>query len=289
MSHRERLDATLAAHAWVCESLLEVQQLVTDAFRQPTGPAAASAREARDLLHRLGCLSLALDRLVDDLDGVDRSTPAGADALARLLAGPCRVRFTAATGEPVRLEEMTVEQVVVAAREHVARIRQIVDAHGRDRLAVRAQRLRSSVDRLRRLAADAAAEGLGDGADPVAGLAVDGLLEQVAVAEAAGRGRWLRGDAGPDGDDGTLSEAVDRAVELTDAARRRLRRRCHLELTGRLEAYRQKAADVGRAEHPDVEESYRDARAALRPDVFDVTGASRAVRAYQQAVNGGMR
>ncbi|MER7335052.1 MULTISPECIES: hypothetical protein [unclassified Micromonospora] len=289
MSHRERLDATLAAHAWVCESLLEVQQLVTDAFRQPTGPAEASAREARDLLHRLGCLSLALDRLVDDLDGVDRSTPAGDDALARLLAGPCQVRFTAATGEPVRLEEMTVEQVVAAAREHVARIRRIVDAHGRDRLAVRVQRLRSSVDRLRRLAADAAAEGLGDGTDPVAALAVDRLLEQVAAAEAAGRGRWLRGDAGPDGDDGTLSEAVDRAVELTDAARRRLRRRCHLELAGRLEAYRQKAADVGRAEHPDVEESYRDARAALRPDVFVVTDASRAVRAYQQAVNGGTR
>ncbi|MER7475671.1 hypothetical protein, partial [Micromonospora sp. NPDC000018] len=146
-----------------------------------------------------------------------------------------------------------------------------------------------SVDRLRRLAADAAAEGLGDGTDPVAALAVDRLLEQVAAAEAAGRGRWLRGDAGPDGDDGTLSEAVDRAVELTDAARRRLRRRCHLELAGRLEAYRQKAADVGRAEHPDVEESYRDARAALRPDVFVVTDASRAVRAYQQAVNGGTR
>lgn len=62
-----------------------------------------------------------------------------------------------------------------------------------------------------------------------------------------------------------------------------------MELTGRLEAYRQKAADEGRAEHPRVELAYREALAALRPDAFTVTAASRAVRAYQQAVNGGTR
>ncbi|MFY1593330.1 hypothetical protein [Micromonospora sp. WMMD737] len=289
MAVRERLDATLAAHAWVCEHLLDVQQLVTDAFRQPDGPAAAPAQEARDLLHRLGCLSLALDRLVDDLDGIDRSTDAGEEALARLLTGPCEVRFTAATGEPVQVQAMAVQEILVAAREHVARIRRIVDAYGRDRLAVRAQRLRSSVERLRQLATEAAGEGLGDGTDPLAALALDGLLDRLTTAEAAGRGQWWRGDVQPERDDGSLRAAVDRAVERTDTARRRLRRGCHVELTGRLEAYRQKAADEGRAEHPQVELAYREALAALRPDAFTVTAASRAVRAYQQAVNGGTR
>lgn len=284
---RERLDAALAAHAWVCEHLLDVQQLVTDAFRQNAGPAAAPAQEARSLLHRLGCLSLALDRLVDDADAVDRSTGAGEEALARLLAAPCEVRFTAATGEPVTVEAMTVQEILVAAREHVARIHRIVEAYGRDRLTVRARRLRSSVERLRRLAAEAAAEGLGDGADPLAALAVDGLLDRLAAAEAAGRGQWSRGDVRPERDDGALEAAVDRAVEQADTTRRRLRRGCHAELTGRLEAYRQKAADVGRAEHPEVERAYQEAVAALRPDVFAVTAASRAVRAYQRAVNGG--
>ncbi|SCL72116.1 hypothetical protein GA0070606_5960 [Micromonospora citrea] len=284
---RERLDAALAAHAWVCEHLLDVQQLVTDAFRQPAGPAAAPAQEARVLLHRLGCLSLALDRLVDDVDAVDRSTGAGEEALARLLAAPCEVRFTAATGEPVTVEAMTVQEILVAAREHVAGIRRIVEAYGRDRLTVRARRLRSSVERLRQLATEAAAEGLGDGADPLAALAVDGLLDRLAAAEAAGRGRWWRGDVRPERDDGALEAAVDRAVEQVDTARRRLRRGCHAELTGRLEAYRQRAADVGRAEHPEVERAYREAVAALRPDVFAVTDASRAVQAYQRAVNGG--
>lgn len=289
MAVRERLDAALAAHAWVCEHLLDVQQLITDAFRQPDGPAAAPAQEARSLLHRLGCLSLALDRLVDDLDGVEEPTGAGAQALARLLADPCQVRFTAATGEPVTVEAMSVQEILVAAREHVARIRRIVDAYGRDRLTVRAQRLRSSVERLRRLAAEAAAEGLGDGTDPVAALAVDALLDRLGAAEAAGRGQWWRGDVQPERDDGSLGAAVDRAVERTDTARRRLRRGCHAELTGRLEAYRQKAADEGRAEHPQVERAYREALAALRPDAFALTDASRAVRAYQRAVNGGTR
>ncbi|MFG1778080.1 hypothetical protein ACGFIG_16800 [Micromonospora sp. NPDC049048] len=286
---RERLDATLAAHAWVCEQLLDVQQLVTDAFRQPDGPAAAGAQEARDLLHRLGCLSLALDRLVDDLDGVEEPTGAGAESLARLLDDPCQVRFTAATGEPVHTEAMSVQEILVAAREHVARIRRIVEAYGRDRLAVRARRLRASLERLRQLAAEAAGEGLGDGTDPLAALAVDGLLDRLTTAEAAGRGQWWRGDVQPERDDGSLGAAVDRAVERTDTARRRLRRGCHLELTGRLEAYRQKAADEGRAEHPEVERAYREALAALRPDAFTVTGASRAVRDYQRTVNGGTR
>ncbi|MEU6075118.1 hypothetical protein [Micromonospora sp. NPDC047074] len=289
MSVRERLDAALAAHTWVCEQLLDTQQLVTDAFRQPDDRPAAPAQEARDLLHRLGCLSLALDRLVDDLDGVRRSPGAGEQALARLLADPCQVRFTAATGEPVRVELLTVPQILVAAREHVARIRRIVEAYGRDRLAVRARRLRSSVDRLRRLAAEATAEGLGDGTDPVAALAVDGVLDRLTAAEAAGHGQWWRGDAPAHRDDGALEAAVDRAVERTDTARRRLRRDCHVELTGRLEAYRQKAADEGRAEQPEVERTYREALAALRPGAFTVVDASRAVRAYQQAVNGGTR
>ncbi|WP_433393239.1 hypothetical protein [Micromonospora sp. KLBMP9576] len=289
MSVRERLDATLAAHTWICEHLLDVQQQVTDAFRQPDGPAAAPAQQARDLLHRLGCLSLALDRLVDDLDGVEESTGAGEEALVGLLTGPCQVRFTAATGEPVRVEAMSVQEILVAAREHVARIHGIVEAYGRQRLTVRAQRLRSSVQRLRQLATQATAEGLGDGTDPVAALAVDGLLGQLAAVETAGRGRWLRGDVQPERDDGSLGAAVDRAVERTDTARRRLRRSCHAELTGRLEAYRQKAVDEGRAEDPQVERAYREALTALRPGVFTVTAAGQAVRTYQQAVNGGTR
>lgn len=377
MSVGIRLDAARAAHTSVSESLLDMQELVASTFRPPrdlSGATAGSERAARDRLHRLGCLSLALDRLTDVLDGLD--PPAGADGteLARLLTEPCEVRYTSATGDPVRVELLTVEQIVAAAREDAAEIRRTVEAYQaavravdaeldrlgneieelrhrtetlgggarqfdaprdrlaelrrhaaadpvgcgrpgawrdavtrttedlaaagrtlavvaehRDRLPARAHRLRSSVDRLRRLAAEATAEGLGNGGDPTAGLAVDGLLDRLAAAETAGRaGRWWD-DFHTDPGGATLADALDRAADRADSARRRLRRRCHQELSGRLEAYRQKAADEGRAEDSDLEQSYRDALHGLRPDAFTVTTASRAVRAYQQAVNGGTR
>ncbi|WP_405095178.1 hypothetical protein [Micromonospora sp. NBC_01412] len=159
-----------------------------------------------------------------------------------------------------------------------------------DRWTSGERRLRSSVERLRGLAAEAAREGLGDGGDPVAALDVDGLLARAAVARGASPGDPAGsagpvGSAGSAGSAGELEAALDGAADQVDAARRRLRGRCHLELGGRLEAYRQRAADEGRAEHPDLEQSYREARDRLRPDRFAVTAASRAVRAYQQAVN----
>lgn len=342
MSEVGRLGAVRAAHARVAEWLLDMQELVRE-FRHPlTGVTADSERAADGELHRLSCLSLALDPLDDDT-GPDEAR------LTRLLTDPVEVIFTLATGETVLVERFTLDEVVATAERCRDRICQLVEAYrsavrsvGADldrvrrglsgsgpaadspdagpgggtvaRLAVlegaagtdpvgcarpgrwrdalaalerdlaerparepdvgkvnvppAAHRLRSSVDRLRLLAAEAGREGLAGG-DPLAGLDVDALL---ARAEAGDRGDALR-------------DALEQTADLVDAARRRLRGRCHRELRGRLEAYRQRAADEGRAEHPDLDDSYRTARDALRPDRFTVTGASRAVRAYQQAVN----
>ncbi|WP_434739653.1 hypothetical protein [Micromonospora sp. SH-82] len=337
-----RLDAVRAAYAWVTEWLLDMQALVGRELRHPlTGATAETAREAEEELHRLGCLSLALDPFDDD--------PGPDDArLAGLLTDPIEVTFTSATGEPVHVQRLALDEAVEAARRHRAAICQLVDAYRTavrfveadldrlrrasadpgqpgavpaDRLAALTReaaadpvgcarpglwreglaalerdliprsgpdpglaaatgRLRSSVQRLRHLAAEAVAEGLA-GPDPSSGPGgadaapddVDDLLARAAAAPAGG---------GPDTD---LVDDLHRAADEVDAVRRRLRGRCHRELRGRLEAYRQRAADEGLAEHPDLEDSYRQARAGLSPDGFTVTAASRAVRAYQQAVN----
>ncbi|WP_405111760.1 hypothetical protein OG559_02210 [Micromonospora sp. NBC_01405] len=355
MPDGDRLDAVRAAHGLAAEWLLEAQALITGEFRAPlTGVTAGTENAAWDELHVLGCLSLAIDPMDDGPDPAVRRN----DRLARLLTDPIEVTFTSATGEAPRIERLSLDEIVAAARERRATIRRLVDAYRAavrfveadlDRLrkevadprhragaadrgatapdapAVRLagleqeaaadpvgcarpgpwrdaldgladdlapvprapapapgdpdrrtsgeRRLCSSVKRLRELAAEAAREGLGDGGDPVAALDVDGLLARAASPGA------------PAGSAAELETALDRAAAQVDTARRRLRGRCHLELGGRLEAYRQRAADEGRAEHPDLEQSYREARDRLRPDRFAVTAASRAVRAYQQAVN----
>ncbi|MFC4150125.1 hypothetical protein ACFO0M_28050 [Micromonospora mangrovi] len=370
------IDARLIAearesHARVSRCLLDARKLVDEEFgrqRSWTGASAAAERDARERLHRLGCLSLALDALMERIDEREQS-PGGRPALARLLAEPCVVRFTANTGEPAHDEALTVVGIVAAAREQSDRIGDLVAGHrsaassvaarlarlrtdfeelaartgpgradgdrtgddgtgpgdgpaGRlaalqrqaaadplgcarpgpwrdavnraaDEVAVlrraraaaaeqdltaRAERLRTAVRRWRHLVTEATREGLGDGTDPVVGLPVDALLDRV------GHGV----PSGPDAQ-AVLGEELDRTTERVDAARRRLRRRCHAELGGRLEAYRQRAADEGRAEHPELDRHYREARDRLRPDGFAVTAASRAVRAYQQAVNEGTR
>ncbi|MGC4807514.1 hypothetical protein [Micromonospora sp. DT233] len=398
MSGGERIDAVRAARALTSDWLLEAQELITGEFGSPlTGVTAGTEQAATDELHVLGCLSLALAP-ADDATGAAHVGPGpggagaahvgpgpggagaahvgpgpgegGAGAGAgraghdRLLTDPIEVTFPPAPGGSPRVEWLTLDEIVAAARERRGTIRRLVDAYrvamrfvdadldrlrreigelrhraalaggdpalldgpatrlaglareavadpvgcGRpgpwrdglaglaeelaavrrevvpvaedpDRLPALQRRLRSSVRRLRRLADEAAREGLGDGGDPVASLDIDGLLARVAAARSASPA----GGTPVDGEE--LVAALDRAIDLVDAARRRLRGRCHLELNGRLAAYRQRAADEGRAEHPDLDQSYRDARDRLRPDGFAVTAASQAVRAYQQAVN----
>ncbi|WBB80532.1 hypothetical protein O7606_03855 [Micromonospora sp. WMMD882] len=239
-------------------------------------------------------------RLVDAYRAAVRFVEADLDRLRRALATPDTPTGSAGTDDADRSDAPAARLAALARaaaldpvgcgrpgpwRDEVARLlpEPAVAARPAPAVAVRpdpwpppttgptpdaAWRLRSSVARLRRLAAEAAREGLAGG-DPLPDLDVEALLDRAA--------------AGPVGVD--LTAALDQATEAVDAARRRLRGRCHRELRGRLEAYRQRAADQGRAEHPNLEHSYREARDGLRPDGFAVTAASRAVRAYQQAVN----
>ncbi|MCX4473523.1 hypothetical protein OOK41_25000 [Micromonospora sp. NBC_01655] len=218
-------------------------------------------KEVADLRHRAGVAGrgAALDVPAARLAGLERE--AAADPVGCARPGPWRDALAGLADD------------LAAVRRALAPA-----SDDPDRRTAGERRLRSSVRRLRELAAEAAREGLGDGGDPLAALDVDGLLARAAGARAASPGD-------PAGPAAELEAALDRAADLVDAARRRLRARCHLELGGRLEAYRQRAADEDRAEHPDLERSYREARDRLRPDRFAVTAASRAVRAYQQAVN----
>ncbi|MBM7494355.1 hypothetical protein JOD64_005577 [Micromonospora luteifusca] len=282
---QDRLEAFNTAHVRVCDLMEDMERAVAGRF--PPTDSQPAARAAREHLLRLNCLTLALVQRKDALARLDPTQPADEAALIQLLAGPCPVRFTAATGDQVQVEELRVTRIVQNAADQADQIRALVAASADERpapdpyrLAERGFRVRSSLDRLRRLAAEAASEGLGGATDPIAPLAADGLLGRLAAADPGHR---------PDTDAEALGEALDRDLERVDAIRRGLRSRCHRELSGRLEAYRQKAADEGRAEHPELEESYRDAVAGLRPGSFEVAAASRAVRAYQQAVNGGAR
>ncbi|MEU7798856.1 hypothetical protein AB0B10_06280 [Micromonospora arborensis] len=282
---QDRLQAFHTAHARVCDLMEDMERAVAGRFPPTDGQPAA--RAAREHLLRLNCLTLALVQRKDALARLDPTQPADEAALIQLLAAPCLVRFTAATGDQGQVEELRVPRIVQNAADQADQIRALVAASVDERLAPdpyrlaeRKFRVRSSLDRLRRLAAEAASEGLGGATDPIAPLAADGLLGRLDAADAGHR---------PDIDAEALGEALDRDLERVDAIRRSLRSRCHRELSGRLEAYRQKAADEGRAEHPELEESYRDAVAGLLPGSFEVAAASRAVRAYQQAVNGGAR
>ncbi|NBE84960.1 hypothetical protein [Micromonospora rubida] len=296
-------------------------RLLTDpievAFTSATGEAprierlcldeiVAAAREHRATIRRLVDAYRAAVRFVEaDLDRLRRDV-----ADPRLRAGAADRGATAPDVPAVRLaglEREAAADPVGCARpgpwrdalaglaDDLAAVRRALApaTDDPDRLTSGERRLRSSVERLRGLAAEAAREGLGDGGDPVAALDVDGLLARAAAARTASPNGSAGpvgpvgpvGSVGPAGPPGELEAALDGAADQVDAARRRLRGRCHLELGGRLEAYRQRAADEGRAEHPDLEQSYREARDRLRPDRFAVTAASRAVRAYQQAVN----
>ncbi|MET7672691.1 hypothetical protein [Micromonospora luteifusca] len=282
---QDRLEAFNTAHVRVCDLMEDMERAVAGRF--PPTDSQPAARAAREHLLRLNCLTLALVQRKDALARLDPTQPADEAALIQLLAAPCPVRFTAATGDQVQVEELRVTRIVQNAADQADQIRALVAASVDEgpapdpyRLAERGFRVRSSLDRLGRLAAEAASEGLGGATDPIAPLAADGLLGRLAAADPGHR---------PDTDAEALGEALDRDLERVDAIRRGLRSRCHRELSGRLEAYRQKAADEGRAEHPELEESYRDAVAGLLPGSFEVAAASRAVRAYQQAVNGGAR
>ncbi|MBQ0905611.1 hypothetical protein [Micromonospora sp. U21] len=283
---QDRLRAFHTAHARVCELMEDMERAVAGRF--PPTDSRPAARSAREHLLRLNCLTLALVQRKEALARLDPTQPEDEAALVQLLAAPCPVRFTGATGDQVRVEELRVTRIVQDAADHADRIRTLVAASVGEqpasddpyRLAERGLRVRSSLDRLRRLAAEAASEGLCGATDPIAPLAADGLLGRLAAADPGHR---------PDTDAEALGEALDRDLERVDAVRRGLRSRCHRELSGRLDAYRQKAADEGRAEHPELEKSYRDAVAGLLPRSFEVAAASRAVRAYQQAVNGGAR
>lgn len=224
-----------------------------------TGRCAARRSAVDDLAAELGRLRTGVEELLGTAGPDDGGLAARLAELERLAADD---PLGGVGAGPWR------ETLVRTADEIAARRRARAVAAEQARVD-RVERLRTAVRRLRRLAAEATVEGLGDGSDPLAGLTAGRLLDE----------------ADRDGREPPSAEELDRAVLAVDAARRGLRRRCHAELGGRLAAYRQRAADRGHAEHPELDRHYRAARETLRPDHFAVTAASRAVRAYQQAVN----
>ncbi|MCI4065974.1 hypothetical protein MRQ36_26855 [Micromonospora sp. R77] len=139
-------------HARVSRCLLDARKLVDEEFgrqRPWTGASAAVERDARERLHRLGCLSLALDALVERIDEREQS-PGGRAALARLLAEPCMVRFTAGTREPARDEALTVAEIVAVAGEQADRVGALVATQRSAVSSVAAQlaRLRTDLEEL---------------------------------------------------------------------------------------------------------------------------------------------
>ena len=211
---------------------------------------------AHDRLQRLGCLSLALDERVAALEAVPGDDQGQRQ---RLASTPIPVRFTAATGDPPTVEVLTVAQILAAARR--------IERELRPASGGWAERLRAELAKLEALGAAAERAGLGHGRDPL-----DELDEGVrAVLD-----RLDRPQAGDD-----LAAAAERVARR----RRSLRQSHHTELNARLEAYRQKAADEGKSERPQLDAIYRDARRAMRAEGFDLARAGEAVLAYQRAVN----
>lgn len=259
----------------VSQTFIVVNDLVEQEIVAPGRRSHPAAAEAIVLLHRLGCLSFALEQRVRDLDALD-AADGSREARA---AEPVEVRFTSATGEPARDETMPSAAVVAAAQQLEQEIRAIVLQIGLGaEIAGRARRLRAEVAKLEDLVRDADGEGLNSAGETLHGGVAD-VLSRLEQAQGAP----------PDARTGDLLAAVDRAADEVIARRRALRRGCYNELAGRLEGYRQKSIDESRAERLDLEREYQAARQALRPHRFDLVAASRAVLAYQHAVNGAGR
>ncbi|GAA2500548.1 hypothetical protein Ahu01nite_078530 [Winogradskya humida] len=266
----------------VARTYLELDRFVTG---QPGRGIAA--QDALDLLHQLGCLAQTLENRVDELVALDRrieehgGDPALRAELLRLASTPCRVVFTAATGVPPRSETMPVARIVAEAQEREREIRLAVRAvRLGEALAGPGVALREQLAKLETLIADALSAGLGHGRPQISPEAL-AVLDRLALWEkAAGSGRWREL---PTGD---LQADVVRATEGVIVQRRALRQGYYAELTGRLAAYRQKAADDGLGELLTLDPFYQAARRALRPDGFDLAVAGAAVLAYQRAVNG---
>ncbi|GAA5194437.1 hypothetical protein GCM10023322_58820 [Rugosimonospora acidiphila] len=142
-------------------------------------------------------------------------------------------------------------------------------------------KLREAMGRLRSLFDDARAEQLGDGVDPLPKLGLAPLLGRVDALEPAWRegNRW-----NVESVEGLLVELTG-ATGNVDEARQRLRVQCWSELTGMLEAYRQRAANEGHGETPRLLSLDRTATRHLHARPFLIRPAARAVRAYIRAVN----
>jgi hypothetical protein len=146
-------DAVPAGEGWTADRLRVAHDRLTEVLvvlatdplpADASGATGQAAVEIRDHRRRFECLHLALGGLVD------QAVELGAAEAAALLRRPVRVVFTAATHDPAQIEELTVVDVVAAARSEVAAVRRILEDCVAD-LATLAGQLREAGDGIRAL------------------------------------------------------------------------------------------------------------------------------------------
>jgi hypothetical protein len=228
-------------------AVAQAEGLADDALLGMIHDADAELRRMRDLLSS-DPLTLWLD---------DRADTAGLDQLLRQAQA-----LATRSEEMARLRADTDRQIA-----QVARAVAVARASEQDARAVR----------------DEAAQKISPGQLPALPAATRGLGDRLAGLDAhRAAGRWPRLASEIEAIGKASAAAAAEWNDTGQAARALLDRRG--EMRGLLDAYRAKASRLGAAENLDLARGYERARDLLWSAPCDLTAASEAMRAYQQAV-----
>ncbi|MGP4028012.1 hypothetical protein [Actinomadura sp. 3N407] len=237
----------------------------------------AERRAAEDLLESLGGVEPELDRLRADLDAVAAVVRGDPMALARgdrADTGRLDAIRTGLAGVRRGLEE--AERVRDGFADRLRGVADVLDL------------LRGTEEEARRLRDEVLAKI----ASPVLPDLPDmsaALTDRLAAVGGPGRGAAVRGGGWTDLAarvaelEKAANAALERARETAGVIRGLLDRR--EELRGRLEAYRVKAARLGRAEDAELARIYDQARGTLWTSPCDLRKATVTLSEYQQAIN----
>jgi hypothetical protein len=254
---------------------------VTAVLAEADTAASAALRRIDPLETELGSLTALAASLGEDSTALHRIRDTLIDARERVAADPLGF----ATQDPLA----GMENDLAASRTRLAGLADARDSAG-DRIAALTARL-AEIDTVHQRAGPVTAEVLAKIANPGLPAATDPLpaLREAVSGLAALRGAadWPRLSARLGELDRAATDALTEATARVEVLTGLLDRRS--ELRGRLDAYRAKAARLGRAEDLELSALHGQAHDLLYTRPCDLAAATRAVNRYQQAVQEGPR
>jgi len=265
----EELSARMEAAYRVVDEVVETCAVLHEAFLTGLAPLAEALRAARGHAEDLGVEEAELAVLTAKVDDLDRACAADPLSLA---------------GQPPTEVLAALDAEIAAVSGRLAAIAAVRDGWEAtvadlDTALAEIRGLGEQEERARLLAAERIA---GPALDPPPDR-LPALRQRVTTL--AGPVGWPARAARLD----ALHRAVDEARRELQVAHERaaglLERRA--ELRGRFEAYRAKATRLGRAEQPDLLRLDGEVRSLLWSRPCDLAAATRALVAYQRALQGG--